>query len=107
MAINLDRLGHHFGLLIKLAHDFANLDQDMEECLKNKQSLNYVINFGLQESFELFDECKKKFIEGLLILEITSPTIKEFIDILEIKVNFILEQSSPNIKKYSSTSSQP
>lgn len=105
MINNLDRLGYHLGLLLKIAYDFENIDNDIELCLQNRPSLNYVINVGLQESFELFDESKKKFNEGLLTLEITSPTIKEFVDILEKKVNNAIEHSSPNIKRSSSSSS--
>lgn len=105
MINNLDRLGYHLGLLLKIAYDFENIDNDIEICLQNRPSLNYVINFGLQESFELFDESKKKFNEGLLTLEITSPTIKEFVDILEEKVNVALDHSSPDIKRTSSSSS--
>jgi hypothetical protein len=104
MINNLDRLGYHLGLLLKIAYDFENIDNDIEMCLQNKPTLNYVINFGLQESFELFDESKKKFNEGLLTLEITSPTIKEFVDILEEKVNVALDRSSPDIKRTSSSS---
>lgn len=103
MINNLDRLGHHLCFLIKIAYDFENLDNDAELYSKNKYTLNYVLNFGIQDSFELFDESKKKFNEGLLTLEITSPTIKEFVDILEEKVNSALDRSSPDIKK-SSTS---
>jgi hypothetical protein len=105
MINNLDRLGHHLGILLKIAYDFENIDDDIETCLQNNLSLNYVVNFGLQESFELFDESKKKFNEGLLTLGITSPTIKEFLDILENKVNIALDNSSPHIKKTSSMSS--
>lgn len=103
--INLERLGYHLGLMMKLAYDFENIDKDAEDALKNNTTLNYIINYGLQESFELFDECKKKFNEGILMLDITTNTIKEFVDILESKVNIALEHSSPDIRRTSSTAS--
>lgn len=104
MIDNLDRLGYHFGILLKIAYDFSNINSDINDGIQKKMSLNYVINFGLQDAFELFDESRKKFIEGLLTLDITSTTIKEFIDILEKKVNDTLENSSPDIRRTSSVS---
>lgn len=103
MNFNLDRLGYHFGLLYGIAQDFANLGSDLEKCVASHYSLNYIINFGLQDAFEQFNESKEKFNEGLLILKITSNTIKELIDIMEKKVNNVLEQTSPDIKRTSSS----
>lgn len=105
MITNLERLGYHFSLLIKIAYDFANIDSDIEKCTNNGVTLNYVINFGLQDAYELFDESRKKFIEGTMTLGITSTTIKEFIDILNTKVNTAIDQSSPDIQRSSSVSS--
>jgi hypothetical protein len=103
MNMNLDRLGYHFGLLYGIAQDFTNLNSDMEKCVISHYSLNYVINFGLQDAFEQFNESKEKFNEGLLTLKISSNTIKELIDLIEKRVNNILEQSSPDIKRTSSS----
>lgn len=105
MINNIERLGRYFGFLIKLSTDFANLDIDIESCLQNKPTLNYVINCGLQESFEMFDENKMKFNELLLTLDITSSTLKELIDMLESNVNNALDNSSPDIKRSSSVAS--
>lgn len=106
MINNLDRLGYHLGLMMKIVDDLTHLNEDMEIGLVEHQTMNYAINFGLQDAFELFDESKIKFIEGLLTLDINSPTIKEFIDILDKKVNKVLDQSSPDIHRTSSTSIQ-
>jgi len=103
MITSLDRLGYHFGMMLKLAYDFVNIENDINLQLHNNISLNYVINFGLQDAFELFDESKKKFIEGLMTMDITTPTLKEFIDILETKVDSTLESSSPDIRSNSSS----
>lgn len=101
MITNLDRLGYHFGMMLRIAYDFVNVENDIHN-VKNDVSFNYVINFGFQDAFELFDESKKKFIEGLMTMNITTPTLKEFIDILESKVDNALELSSPDIKSSSS-----
>jgi hypothetical protein len=101
MITNLERLGYHFGIMLHIAYDFVNVERDIHN-VKNDVSFNYVINFGFQDAFELFDESKKKFIEGVMTMNITTPTLKEFIDILESKVDNALELSSPDIKSSSS-----
>lgn len=101
MIPNLEKIGYHFGIMIKLAYDFTNVERDVS-VMNNGISFNYIINFGFQDAFELFDDCKRKFIEGVLTMNISTPTLKEFIDILERKVDCSLEQSSPDIKSSSS-----
>jgi hypothetical protein len=105
MLLNLDRLGYHFGLLYGISQDFVNLNNDIEKCSSINYSFNYVINFGLQDAFEQFNESKEKFNEGLLTLKITSSTIKELIDLLDKRINVILEQSTPDIKRTTSSAS--
>lgn len=100
--INL--IGRYLGILLKLEYDFTHIEEDAQFCIENNFTLNYVINMGLQKSFELFDDSKKKLNEYLLILKITSTTIKEFIDVLDKNINFVLENSSPNLKCTSSIS---
>jgi len=102
---NLDRIGYHFGIILKLAYDFSNIIEDMQTGIQNKLSFSYVINFGLQDAFELFDDSRCKFIEGILTIGITSSTIKELVDILANKVYTILDNTSPNIRRSSSTAS--
>lgn len=104
MIDNLERIGYHFGLVLKIAYDFKNLDRDMDIAMKHKYSTNYVINMGIQDAFETFDTSKHKFIEGLLTLEIESSTIKEVIDMLDKRVNVILDNSSPDVKQSASSS---
>lgn len=99
MIDNINRLGYHLGFLTKLSHDFENIESDIIKCSNGQYCLNYIVNYGMQNSFELFDSSKQKFNEGLLTLGITSPTIKEFIDILEKKVDRALDQSSPHIRQ--------
>lgn len=103
MINNLERLGYHLGFLIKLSHDFSNIEYDITNCTQNNMTFNFVVNYGLQNAFEFFDDSKKKFIEGLLALNINSNTIREFINVLETRVNNALEQSSPDIKLTSSS----
>lgn len=103
MINNLERIGYHLGFLIKLSSDFSNIEKDINNCISNNTTFNYIINYGLQNAFEFFDDSKKKFIEGLLALHISSNTIREFINVLESKVNNAIELSSPDIKLTSSS----
>lgn len=105
MINNLERLGIHFCLLYKIAYDFENLNKDMDRCISGKITFNYIINCGMQSGFDLFDESKKKFFEGIIAMGISSTTIKELVDIMTEKVTNAIEQSSPDIIK-SDTSSQ-
>jgi hypothetical protein len=104
MVDNLDRLGYHFGLLLKLSNDFVNLEKDILLTGENQCTYNYVINYGLQESFELFDECKKNFYKGVMTLDIATATIKEIITSIDNSVMNVIEQSSPDIKQSISSS---
>lgn len=101
MIPNLERLGHHFGMITKLSYDFSHIDDDIEN-VNNGISDNYVINYGIQEAFDTFIESKTKFIEGCLTLDISSATIKEIIDYLESKVENTINNTSPEIKLTSS-----
>lgn len=98
MVSSLERLGYHLGLIIKLSHDFSTLEQDLDCLSSTNTTTNYILNFGFSDAFALFSESKEKFNEGLLTLGIHTPTIKEFIDILERKVDISVDQSSPDLK---------
>lgn len=94
---NIEKFSSYFAIIIKLAYDFRDLDKDIEKLSKNGFTLNYVLNFGLQNSFELFETNKCKFNEFMLSLDIRTPTVKEFVDILESHVNKTIEKSSPEL----------
>lgn len=77
----LEKMGSTFGLLIKLSHDFKNLERDItsaEFC-----SHNIIVNRGIHESFEIFNESKLKLLEGCFTLDIYNTIIKEIIDHIE------------------------
>jgi len=98
----LVKAGRHFGFIYQISNDFSNIDQD----LKNNDdgvTLNYVINCGIQESYEKFMDSKQKFIEEAMNLEIFSNTAKEMVDIIEEKVNNVIDQTSPDVKSTYST----
>jgi hypothetical protein len=103
MINNLERLGTHLGLLIKLSKDFANLERDIK--YSDKTSFNMLVNYGIHESFDLFTESKVKLIEGCLTLGIYNTTIKEVIDFIEKKFDTCLNNTDLELEsRYSSFS---
>jgi hypothetical protein len=92
---SLDKIGTSFANMIKLADDFMNLEKDIEN--SETYTKNYIVNFGFQNSFEMFIDNKQKFIEGCIILDIYTNTVKEIVDLIECKVDLIIDKSSPDM----------
>jgi len=82
MINNLEKLGSHLGLIIKLAKDFKNLERDINSAV-NGLSNNLIVNHGIHQCFELFNESKTSLLEGCLTLDIYNITVKEVIDYIE------------------------
>lgn len=102
---NLEKMGSYLGLLIKLANDFNFLERDIEN--SENISLNLIVNFGIFECFDLFDESKNKLLEGCLKLDIYSITIKEIIDNIERKFDEKLKNAELDLNsKYTSFSTR-
>ena len=95
---NFNRLikaGKAFGYMYKLSQDFGLIDDNNDK--------NYVINCGIQESYECFLHNKQKFIEETMNLDIFSNTIKEIINNLEYNVNKVIDKTKPDLKSNYST----
>jgi hypothetical protein len=98
----LIRAGKSFGIMYQIAQDFENIDRDVHRS-KYGTVYNYVINCGIQESYEKFMENKHKFIEEALNLDVFSSTVKEIVDIIEGKVDLVIDETSPDLKSTYST----
>lgn len=95
-----------FSIIYKLSLDFKNMNNDIK-CSQNvKYTKNYVLNFGLENSYELFLNNKKLFIEIMMLLDIYTNTLSEIIDNIEENIDFIIDQTSPDIKSQCSSHSQ-
>jgi len=91
----------YFATMHKISKDFENLTSDIKS--SNGHTSNYVLNYGLQDSYEIFLSNKEKFIEESMIEDVYTNTIKEIIDTIEDNVDMIIEQTSPDLKSnYSS-----
>jgi len=100
---NLEKLGTSLGIIIKLSNDFKNLERDMTT--SNGMSYNLIINFGIHECFSIFDDNKTSLIEGCLLMDVYSITIKEVIDNIEKKFDTHLKNTDLELNsRYSSFS---
>lgn len=95
--IQIKKISKYFTFIFKLGKDFLFLEEDMRQC-KNNYSKNYIINYGLQDSYEIFMYNKQKFIEETMLLDIFTNTTKEIVDFIENIVDNVIEDTSPDIK---------
>jgi hypothetical protein len=99
----LIKSGKTFGIMYQIALDFINIKRDIKRLKAGGYTFNYVLNCGIQDSYEKFMENKQKFIEEALKLDIFSSTMKEIVDIIEIKVDNIINETSPDLRSNYST----
>ena len=85
----------------KISH-FENLDHDISSA--KDYSDNYIINYGLNEAYELFLDSKQKFIEESMLHDLYTNTIKEVIDLIELSVDTVIDNTSPDLKSNYSNS---
>ena len=99
------KCGRYFGLLYKISNDYVNLLDDIIKASidKNNISLNYILNVGLQKSYEDYMEYKQKFITYCLTMDIYTGTVKEMIEIFDENVDKGIDITSPDLKTTSST----
>ena len=99
----LEKLGKYLGIMLKLSYDFENIERDLRH--NHVSSNNYIINYGIQNGFELFIDNKVKFVEGCMSLDIYTNTMKEVLDLIEEKVDSFIDSTSPELKSQYTLSS--
>jgi hypothetical protein len=102
----LEKLGTYFGYILKTVKDFEKIENDLENAKIHSHSKNTIINNGFQTSFEMFVDNKQKFIEGCIKYNIYTNTVKEIIDLLEQKMDAVIDKSSPDIKSHFTLSNE-
>jgi hypothetical protein len=90
------KVGIHFGIMYQIAIDFDNLMEDIINC-NDGVSYNYIINCGFHTAYEIFLEHKQRFISEAMRLDIFSVTIREIIDSIELKIDEIIDATSPDM----------
>jgi hypothetical protein len=100
---SLQEIGRNFGFIYKICIDFEKIEYDLEN--SSKYSTNIVLNQGIHDSFTLFMELKTQLIEKCLEQNIYTNTLKEIIDLLELKIDSCIKNASIDMKSsYSSFS---
>lgn len=95
----LKRLSRQFAIFYKISVDFGNIERDLKIVSdSNNKSKNYVINYGIKKSYDNFLKYKQKFIEGCMVLDIFSTTIREILNYIDIKVDNVIDNSNPDLK---------
>lgn len=97
----MKKISYNFGIIYKLSHDFDNLKKDasnLNQMGNNTISYNYILNYGFDDAYGRFMESKYKLIEGLMVLEVNTQTIKEIINNIDHKVDLIIDETSPDTK---------
>lgn len=93
------KVSKYFTMFYALAKDFSKIEEDIRNS-QNRICLNYVVNFGLQDSYELFMYNKEKFIEETMMVDIYTNTVKEIVDQVEAKVDQIIDETEPDLKSH-------
>lgn len=99
----LEKLGKYLGTMLKISYDFENIERDL--CHNDKSTHNYIVNYGIQDGFELFIDNKVKFVEGCMNLDIYTNTMKEVLDLIEEKVDLFIDSTNPELKSQYTLSS--
>lgn len=92
---NCGRIARYFSFMYKISKDFENIIDDIK--LSSQFTTNYVLNFGLQETYDTFLVNKHKFMEEIIIDDMYTNTIKEMIDEIESRVDQIIDTTSPDL----------
>jgi hypothetical protein len=95
---NLDKIANHMAIMIKVAFDFHNFENDIDNAISS--TTNIVVNLGLQEAFEMFQENRQKFVEKSMLSEIHTNTIKEVIDIMEGRIDMFIDRTCTTSQDY-------
>jgi len=93
----ISKVAKAFCYIYKLSQDFENLDTDIRNA-KNGVTRNFIVNYGLQNSYEIFMDNKQKFIENSMDLNIFTSTVKEILNYIEAKVDNVIDKTSPDLR---------
>jgi hypothetical protein len=84
-----------FAVVYKIAHDYTCLVNDIyaDEIV----SKNYIINHGIQYSYNQYVENKEKFIEKCMMYDIYTNTMKEIVTTIDDMIGSFVNNLNPDI----------
>ena len=103
------KIGYYFGMIYVISNDYQTFSDDIRIAYKcdKKVSINYIINCGLQQTYEDYINYKQKFITYCLSLGTYTGTIKEILEVIDSKIDEIIDTTSPDLKSNSNYSLSP
>jgi hypothetical protein len=101
VLISLQEIGRSYGFIYKICIDFEKIEYDLLN--SSNYTTNIVLNQGIHTSFTLFMELKTQLIEKCLEQNIYTNTLKEIIDLLELKIEQCINNTSIDMKSSYST----
>lgn len=99
----IENIGYHLGWMLKIHSDFKNLKRDLYyDC---SYSYNYLINYGISESYTKFLNNKLEFVKHCQYVGLYKKTIKQLIEKIEDEIESQMENCEPDLRStYSSFS---
>lgn len=88
-------IGRSIGWLLKIHSDFNNLEKDMESC--EGYSHNYIINYGITDTFEKFIDSKSSLIRNCQIIGVYKKTIEQIHRRVEYVIDREIERCDKDI----------
>jgi hypothetical protein len=98
---NIKKLSKNFSFMYMIYTDLINLDNDFVS--SSQYTHNYVINYGLKESFEKYMDNKQRFIEDCMINNIYTHTVREIVEYIDTCVEKVMDNTSPDIRSHYSS----
>jgi len=91
----IKNISKYFAMMYKISMDFENLDDALSE---NKEvSCNHVINYGIQNSYNIYLENKYQFIEKCINCEIYTNTMQEIVTLIDKNIVSLIDNINPDI----------
>jgi hypothetical protein len=97
---NIKKVAYNFSFMYMIYHDLVNMENNLIN--DTNYTKNYVINYGLVNSYEKFMDNKQKFIEDCMINNIYTHTVREIVEYIDMYVDKIMDTTSPDIRSTSS-----
>jgi hypothetical protein len=93
----VQEVGILFAIFYQIGLDFSTVDDDLIYASEhNKITYNYVINCGLQKSYEDFMNYKQRLITILIETDLYTRTVREMIESVDEWMNGFVAVSNPN-----------
>ena len=97
----IKKIAYNFAIMYNIYRDYLTLEHDVIR--SDEYTTNYVLNYGLQASYEDYLDHKQQFIEGVMTMDMYTSTTKEILSYIEHHVDAVVDQSSPELKSNFST----